>query len=262
MASYTGLAVSDEILKDKLELELPGRAGEDSADGATGVTTRAVDGVDGVTVSDGVLTAAQCAALIEQGFGERASSHPVMWRRWADDPEAEERKLGRRTIFSSPEAAAVMWEFVSDLVPETVETTTGGDRQVWAKRGLSPRLKFITYATRQDFPSHYDGPYVESPQRQSFFSVLFYLSTAGGLLDRARDHRGGELEFLARSSKFADPSECEVVASVPPAAGRVVIMPHRRLHKSSPVKGGRKYMIRCDAVYDLVESEQVDAATD
>ncbi|KNC53578.1 uncharacterized protein AMSG_01288 [Thecamonas trahens ATCC 50062] len=240
MASYTGLAVSDEILKDKLELELPGRAGEDSADGATGVTTRAVDGVDGVTVSDGVLTAAQCAALIEQGFGERASSHPVMWRRWADDPEAEERKLGRRTIFSSPEAAAVMWEFVSDLVPETVETTTGGDRQVWAKRGLSPRLKFITYATRQDFPSHYDGPYVESPQRQSFFS----------------------LEFLARSSKFADPSECEVVASVPPAAGRVVIMPHRRLHKSSPVKGGRKYMIRCDAVYDLVESEQVDAATD
>lgn len=244
MTSYDGLSVSDKILDEGLEIELAEEWDEER------VARSELENVEGVVMMDHVLTQSECESIIRAAWEEeKESAHPVMWRKWAEDPEAEEKKLGRRTIFKSPSAAAVVFNRIKSLLPQTVTTTNGDGTHTWTLSGLSERLKFLKYETSQAFPGHYDGAYVKSASLQSHISILLYLNECG------EAYQGGELQFMARESNFADPEDCEVIDSIAPREGLLVFFPHRRLHNTAPVSSGVKHAVRTDAMYTLTHTD-------
>jgi len=208
----------------------------------------------------GVLSEQECLALQQACFGDgtevAASSHPVLWRKWATDPSKEYAKLGIRAIRSSPQVAEALWARIAPHIPQhmTVVSKTTGKAQRWEVMpcGLHERQRFVIYEPGQNFPPHTDAPRVIDDRTRSYLTVLFYLGKGGSLFERDKDFRGGELNLLR-----GDPvtHKTELLHTIPPDQGMVVVFPHMQLHEGKTLKSGRKCAIRNDILYRLVEGE-------
>lgn len=82
---------------------------------------------------------------------------PVFFRKWAEDREAEEKKLGTRYITQSKvkkcfsfhltfqEYSSALWERIQSFVPTTMTTEDSKNKITWTAVGLHERVRFVRY---------------------------------------------------------------------------------------------------------------------
>jgi len=126
-------------------------------------------------------------------------------------------------------------------------------RQEWHLKGLHSRIRFVCYQKGQNFPPHFDDPWVQSTTIRSHFSFVIYLSKAGE--GKKSDFSGGDFAFLEQKKQGKETTVSEL-AKIIPEPGLVVIFPHQTLHESKPLIKGYKFIIRSDVMYDLVTEEK------
>jgi len=218
------------------------------------VIRQEIEGVEGGFVLRNVLTKEECNTIVEAMLAEgKDDAEPVLWRKWAENPEEEYKKLGLRIIRKSQAFAGTLWDRIKKWVPETIETVSpkGDKKYIWKAEGLSDRVRLVRYDSGQSFPPHMDGPYVLNTDYQSHLSALFYLDTSGSLFSFSSDFRGGELFFLEPQK---DSDKLNRVAKVQPETGLVCIFPHKTLHEGNSLSSGHKYVVRDDIMYKLVKT--------
>ncbi|DBA70967.1 TPA: hypothetical protein ACH3X2_011407 [Trebouxia sp. C0005] len=102
--------------------------------------------------------------------------------------------------------------------------------------GVNERLRFLRYDVSQQFAPHYDGNF-ERPDGSeiSFVTIQIYLNGGEGQLE------GGETTFFDAEGN----EQCKIR----PCSGLVLLFDHAMLHEGTPVRQGRKYVIRSDIMY-------------
>jgi len=213
----------------------------------TGSLKSNVAGVSGAFTIKNIFSASECHQLVDHVFsGIQDDAQPVLWRKWAESPEEEAKKLGIRIIQKSETFAEALFNRIKQHLPETIQHSN----EIWHLAGLSERIRFIRYDSGQNFPPHTDGPYVKSNTLESQLTCLVYLDKGGGILSLGADFRGGELFFLTQERK-GDPNSLKKVAKVAPEPGLCVVFPHRTLHEGNTLLSGHKYVIRTDVMYSI-----------
>uniref|UniRef100_A0A6B2LFU2 Fe2OG dioxygenase domain-containing protein n=1 Tax=Arcella intermedia TaxID=1963864 RepID=A0A6B2LFU2_9EUKA len=207
---------------------------------------------------ENVLSKEECDMFLQHMFPDRThykdhhATYPVLFRSWDPDPEAAYKKLGVRIFTKSQEVADALFERARPYLPPTYTTYTKEKaKQVWKLSDLHPRIRFVCYEKGQNFPPHYDDPWIQSSKRRSHLTFVLYLSSSG----KDCDFGGGEFAFLDEKKHLPDDSYAELVV-IPPKPGMVVVFPHRTLHESKVITSGYKFMIRSDVMYDLEEEEK------
>lgn len=229
-----------QILDEPLEFLLD----EASFDPSTKTVEHLAE-LPGIHIVRNMLSAAECQSIIENGFEPREGvTHPVVWRKWSENPDAEHAKVGVRTVYKAEDQAAALWERAKHFAPQRVTTIAKGVRTTWQAIGLSDRLKFVQYRAGQTFPCHVDGAKIVSEDEKSQVSVLFYLDSTNG----------GELRFLnpppGAVGMVPGEGECTLITELKPEPGMMVFFSHKPyLHESAPLLSGRKFVIRTDVMY-------------
>ncbi|MFO0590157.1 MAG: 2OG-Fe(II) oxygenase [Polyangiaceae bacterium] len=167
---------------------------------------------------DGVLSPAECAALIERIEAARPSLAPITTGR---GPVVDtETRNNSRVMFDDPKLAADLYARVADrVVPEAM-----GMRAI----GANERLRCYKYEVGQWFKPHYDGAFVRSKDERSLYTFMIYLND---------DFEGGETAFL------------DLQLQIQPKPGRALFFQHHLLHEGCEVRRGVKYAVRSDVMY-------------
>lgn len=129
-----------------------------------------------------------------------------------------------RVMVDDPELAADLYPRLRTYLPARL-----GDREV---SGLNPRFRYYRYDVAEYFAPHQDGPYQRSADEESALTLMVYLNDG---------FEGGSTDFY-----HADHS---LRLSVQPEQGMALVFLHPLLHAGTPVKSGRKYVLRTDVMY-------------
>lgn len=167
----------------------------------------------------------------------------------------------RATTFS-PELADYLWACVaphlsSPLIAEDDPQVDIKPGSIWRPIGVSPLMRFIRYDQGGLLVPHYDAPFAYDEKQMTLKSLVLYAdnqSITGGATRFLRDDR---LDDSVADRDLHDRTELakseDVIESVNPNAGSVIVFDHRILHDSEPVEstaqGGRKVIVRTDVVY-------------
>jgi hypothetical protein len=171
-------------------------------------------------VLDGVLTADECAALLDAAAGLSFDDAPITTLL---GPVLDRSvRTNTRAMVDDVELARVLWGRIGERTPPVPFAARD-----WRACGLNERFRWYRYDPGQAFRWHRDGAHRATTGERSFFSVLLYLNGGFG---------GGQTEF-------AD------AVPVVPAAGRVLLFDHRLVHQGAPVVSGRKWVLRTDVMY-------------
>ncbi len=175
----------------------------------------------------GVLSAAECAALIDRaesiGFAAasvRTRSGPKMMTNIRNND---------RVNLDDPEIANTMWSRVSSILPKF-----DGQQPV----GIDHQLRFYRYESGQEFKRHKDGSVGNDRRWISKLSYLIYLND---------DFDGGATIF--RSYVGEGESRQKIEQVVTPTTGSALLFRHERWHEGSVLTAGRKYVLRSDVFY-------------
>lgn len=221
----------------------------------------------GALVADDVLSADECAALVASLDGTVLA--PVGVTGIVDAGIPGEVGSRRATAFA-PGLAADLWQRLRPAVPSvrfldehtSTDAVLPGDEvgpRTWRVVGLSPLLRFMRYEAGGRHLCHYDAAYDYGDGRRTLCSVVWYLTGDGNAA------RGGATRFVADGQEHLptadrahddwtrDARPDEVVGSVPPLAGSVLVFDHRRCHDVEAWVGpGPRVIIRADVVYEAV----------
>ena len=106
---------------------------------------------------------------------------------------------------------------------------------MWGVLNLNERFRYYRYDIGQTFRPHFDGSFDRSRTEASFLTFMIYLNDG----------------FEGGSTAFYHDGRPRV--SVTPRQGMALIFEHHQLHEGAPVESGRKYVLRSDVMYRLVE---------
>lgn len=209
-----------------------------------------------------VLTHADCTRLIE-AMAASGRAEPVGVTGVRDS-----YGIGSvRATAWSPELARALWTRLRPAVPavrflhaktptEGFATSTRSGHRSWRVVGLSPVLRFMRYDAGGKHLCHYDAGFDYGDGRRTLFSVVFYLTDApeSGATRFVRD---GQESRELRDRDFSDWSretrDDEVIASVHPARGDVLVFDHRLCHDVQRWDGpGARVIVRGDVVYEVI----------
>lgn len=152
---------------------------------------------------------------------------------------------GTRLLVNDPKLADMLWKRVKPLIPDTIRDKW---ETPWVAQGFLPRLAFYNYnegefhraftALEMDMedsasPFAFDKPH----HQETKMSAIFYLT---------RPEEGG-------STFFYDHSREEVLDSIDPDVGMVVMCPQNIMREDIPVGKGVKCFIQADLVYACPE---------
>lgn len=167
---------------------------------------------------DGVLSPAECAALIDRIESAGPELAPITTAR---GPVVDTgTRNNSRAMFDDPALARLLYSRIEPhVIPEAM-----GMRAI----GANERLRCYKYEVGQWFKPHYDGAYFRSNDERSLYTFMIYLNDG---------FEGGETAFL------------DLQVSVQPKAGRALLFQHHLLHEGCEVRGGVKYAIRSDIMY-------------
>ena len=158
------------------------------------------------------------------------------------------------------ELADELFDRVRDFVPKFLKLdeyamTEWGGHSDWELIGINPLFRFIRYTEDGLLVTHYDRSFVQSDEVRSLLTLVLYVESAG---------EGGDTRFvldvqngLPLSERNLDDwernaTEDELEGSVKGEAGDVVIFNHLHLHDSTPIKDGRKTIMRTDFMYKKI----------
>jgi hypothetical protein len=143
---------------------------------------------------------------------------------------------------------------MTDLTPTDWWQKNPTKARKWRAVGVSPLLRFMRYEKGGQHYAHYDAAYVyEDPKVRTLMSFVLYLTTNenGGATRFIRDGQH-TVPILERNHADWDrPVEKdEVLLSVSPRKGRLVMFDHRLCHDVEPYAGNEpRIIIRGDVIY-------------
>ena len=161
---------------------------------------------------EGVYTAAECDRFVE--LIERSS--PALA---TDNPLYRDQD---RVIRDDPETAGELFARLRPYLPERM----GPLRLL----GLNERLRMYRYRPGQRFEPHMDHWYRPGEGRITLHTVLVYFND---------DFAGGETRFHEQLEQ-----------TITPRRGLAAIFQHKVRHEGCPVRGGTKYAMRTDVIYE------------
>lgn len=171
---------------------------------------------------DGVLTKAECAALVARaeaaGFSPMALAYPPGYRN------------NDRLVWDDEGFSARLFRRIAARLPQTL----GGARVV----ALNPRFRVCRYTAGQSFTRHQDGAFEPTPERRSLLTCQLSLS-------EPHEFGGGHTRFFSGRTGA-------LYASVRPRRGDAILFRHDTWHDGEPVSHGTKIVLRTDVVYDGV----------
>ena len=210
-------------------------------------------------VLDGVLSSAECASLLTELDREEWLPVGIDGMRKSFDPATDTIGSWRATLFSD-QLARTLWTRIAPHVPslrimDDLTPTDWDDERVWRSYGVSPVMRFIKYAKNGLLVPHYDSTHVRNEDKRTLMSVVLYLTDGdpanGGATRFIFDPQSGlpvKSRDLSDWSRLA--SDDEVIVSVAPPAGSILVFDHRLLHDSDPIRGAsRKVIMRTDVKF-------------
>lgn len=166
---------------------------------------------------DGVLTAQECEALVDEAEAEGFEEAPITTSLgFLMCPEV---RNNTRVMVDDDARARWLWARVEPWIP----AQRRGARVV----GLNERLRYYRYRPGQYFEWHLDGPYRRSHEELSMLTLMVYLNDG---------FTGGSTEFSR-------------AAAVVPRCGMALVFDHFARHRGAPVLAGTKYVLRTDVMY-------------
>ena len=167
----------------------------------------------------------------------------------------------------SPELAAELWTRLRPVVPSVrfldERSPTDGfatphrrAHRSWRVVGLSPVLRFMSYAPGGQHYGHYDAGFDYGDGRRSLLSVVFYLTDNVGS-GATRFLSDGQKGMLMAARHLHDwvrqAREDEVLCAVHARRGDALVFDHRLCHDVQRWDGpGARSIIRSDVVYEAV----------
>lgn len=164
---------------------------------------------------DNVYTPSECADFID--LIERSS--PTLA---TNNPLYRDQD---RVIRDDPGVATDLFRRLRPHLPETM----GPLRLV----GINERLRFYRYRRGQRFSPHMDHWYQPNEHQITLLTVLVYFN---------EDFEGGETRFMEQIEEV-----------VRPRSGMAVLFQHKIRHEGCEVRGGAKYAMRTDVLYESDE---------
>lgn len=167
---------------------------------------------------DNVLTAGECAALIDRIETMGPTVAPITT---ASGPQMRTHiRNNLRVMFDDPAFAALLFDRVAAHVPQQL----CGMKPV----GANERFRCYRYDVDQRFAPHYDGAYVRGDDERSLLTFMVYLNDGFG---------GGATAFH------------DFDVAVTPKTGMALLFQHFTLHDGCFVTSGVKYAMRTDVMY-------------
>lgn len=214
-----------------------------------------------VHIIDNAMPYALCDSLIEQF--EQQQAYPVGVDGFCN---AESNVGSYRAMGWSPEVARVITSTIRNngainrFRPNgKMQTPLNITEDYWME-GSTPWLRFMKYKSGGMHTPHHDAPYVNDiEQYATLCSWVLYLNTPMG--------NGGEFQFVNDvRNEGKHPSDWDrsdwtemsddVIHSVPPRAGRLLVFPHWLCHQVQEYIGeGYRYIIRGDLAYTYGECD-------
>ncbi|GAA3511141.1 hypothetical protein GCM10022393_26120 [Aquimarina addita] len=108
---------------------------------------------------------------------------------------------------------------------------------------INERIRFCKYQKDQLFSKHQDGIYYPDANSESKFTFLLYLNGT-------ECFEGGMTDF------YKSGEDKEVIKSIIPAKGKLVIFDHKIWHKGAIVTKGDKYILRSDIIVKRISNKK------
>lgn len=129
-----------------------------------------------------------------------------------------------RVMFDDEDLAADLFGRLRPFLPELLEGRT--------VCGLNERFRCYRYDVAESFAPHYDGAFRRSADEESALTFMVYLN---------EDFEGGSTDFYHPDHSLR--------LSVVSETGMALVFRHPLLHAGTPVRSGRKYVLRTDVMY-------------
>eukprot|EP01133_Synstelium_polycarpum_P007368 gene7368-8582_t len=189
-------------------------------------------------VLENVLSPSECTKLIEDGEGMGFSklAHYV-----------QKYRGNTRILVKSYSLSELVFNRIKQYLPTNVDMAQKSSPLpmskhltalygIWDCSGVNELWRLCKYNPGGAFSAHFDGYYTRDTDNRSLLTFMIYLSTSDTV------NEGGSTRFLERGTD-------QVLASVAPVAGSVLVFQHDMWHDGQEVLGGLKYIIRSDVMY-------------
>ena len=178
-------------------------------------------------VIPGFLSAEECTAYIRRSEAEGYEDAPVTT---ADGMiMMKDVRNNDRVMVDDFAEAHRLYTRAEPFLPRRI-------KKKWQPFGLNERLRFYRYDEGQQFDWHHDGYYESPAGERSFLTFMIYLNEG---------FEGGETSFTGLSDIYGAADDL----MVSPRTGMALLFQHPLLHKGEPIRRGRKYVLRTDAMY-------------
>lgn len=182
-----------------------------------------------------VFSREECARIIQEaertGFQATGRDYPPSYR----DND--------RLVRDDAELAGALFARIRRFLPERLVDAAG---EAWRLSGLNPRFRYCRYQGGQRFCVHRDGAHAPSPEVRSHLTCMFYLNDS-------REFSGGATRYYAERSE-----DSELLGSVKPEAGTLIVFDHALWHDGEAVSSGTKYVMRTDVLYTRESPARTD----
>jgi len=162
-----------------------------------------------------------------------------------------------RVIATSEDVANMLLDRISPFIQqemrigaENTHLHHSGTYGEWELCGMNECFRLCRYQPGGHFSPHYDARFQRNMRELSLKTVMIYLND---------DFQGGTTNFIkeeyaqrAGSAGGEDPPNAPddmVFARIKPEAGMAIVFDHLIYHEGAKVEGGKKYILRTDAMY-------------
>jgi len=183
---------------------------------------RKIDYHQDIFVIEDFLSTPECEELITiaEGIGFEEAKVQVGYGRQSTMKSVRNNE---RILYESHEFATKFFERAKPWLSPSVG--------IYTICGLNELFRFYKYSPGQHFKMHSDGSFERNETECSFYTFLLYLND---------DFEGGETEF-------------ENICTINPKQGTLLIFIHPIRHEGKVLVSGKKYALRSDVMYKLVE---------
>lgn len=172
-------------------------------------------------------------SLHDEGFRPANLNYPTSYRN-------NERQVKDDMAFSEH-----LFKEIKQYIPSKIKVEGISDIEygTWTLKCLNERIRICRYNEGQYFKKHLDGVYYRSRRVQSKLTFMIYLN-------------GGNQEFKGgRTLFFSSKEDDEIIGYYEPSKGDLIIFDHNLWHSGEEVRGGEKYILRSDILYEKDQDE-------
>lgn len=206
-----------------------------------------------------VLSSAECEVMLAELLSQ--AWVPVGINGMQKDFDATKDKVGSwRATNVNDVLSEVIWQRIQPHFPnlrimDDLTQTDFEDERIWRATGVAPVMRFIRYTEHGLLVPHYDSTYVQNENKRTLMSAVLYLTnnaaSDGGTTRLIKDPQANmpvSKRDLKDWDRLAKPDE--ILHSIAPQQGSLLIFDHRILHDSESIVGNtQKVIMRTDIAF-------------